>query len=377
MTIWAAVFWGSAALLGWAYAGYPLALSLLAGRRRNQEAGHSGGGFSVSVVIAAKNESVRIAEKIRGLLKQGGESLGEIVVVCDHCEDDTAAQAEAAGGSRVRCIRHDTGRPGKAGALNAGVAAAASDLVLFNDVRQSLADDAIERLAAWFRDPRTGAVSGSLEISSSAGGAGRGLDAYWSLEKRIREGESVLDSSIGCTGAVYMIRRELYVPVPPDTILDDVVIPMLIAEQGFRVRFDPAARAFDPQPLAGEAERRRKIRTAAGNFQMLFRHPRWLLPWRSRLWSQLISHKYLRSASPLLLAACLASAFMLRGSWFYLAVLAAGLALGLLAGIGLAAPSLKSRLFAMPAGFAFLQIAQAAGFWMWLRSLGGGQKGWR
>lgn len=376
--IWIALFWVSAALLVWTYAGYPAVIALAAGRRRADEQAAGGSqALSVSVVIAAKNEAARVAEKIRGLLRQGGDAVREIIIVCDHCEDDTAAQVGSLGESRVRCIRHDSGQPGKAGALNAGVAAASGDLVLFNDVRQSLGDGAIEKLVAWFCDPQTGAVSGSLEIQSSAGGAASGLDAYWSLEKRIREGESVLDSSIGCTGAIYMIRRSLYVPVPHDTILDDAVMPLLIAEKGFRVRFEPAARAFDPQPLAGDAERRRKVRTAAGNFQMLFRYPRWLLPWRSRLWWKLISHKYLRPASPLLLASCLAAAFMLRGHAFYRTMMIAGLAMIALAAAGLLMPGLRAKVFSIPAGFAFLQIAQVQGFIRWLFSLGGKEKGWK
>jgi hypothetical protein len=161
---------------------------------------------------------------------------------------------------------------------------------------------------------------------------------------------------------VYAIRRPLFQPIAPDTILDDVVIPMQIALTGHRVIYDSKAEAFDPQPLDPCAETMRKARTLAGNFQMLLRHPAWLLPWRNRLAFQLISHKYLRLAGPLLLVCALASSAFLARSPFYRACLGAQVVLYVLAAAGLALPSLRPRLFSIPAGFLFLNLMTLRGF---------------
>jgi cellulose synthase/poly-beta-1,6-N-acetylglucosamine synthase-like glycosyltransferase len=201
------------------------------------------------------------------------------------------------------------------------------------------------------------------------------VDAYWRLEKAIRQWESELDSSVGCTGAVYAIRRDAFTPMTADTILDDVVVPMQIAAQGLRVRFDPAALAYDPQTLGGEKETRRKVRTLAGNFQMLSRYPSWLLPWGHRLWWKLMLHKYLRLAGPALLVLAFLSSLMLRDHVFYRWALIAQIAFYGAALTGWMMPGLKLRALSLPAGFVFLQVCVVRGFGSWLSMDSKG--GWR
>ena len=65
------------------------------------------------------------------------------------------------------------------------------------------------------------------------------------IEKKIRELESACGSVVGATGALYAVRRRLLVPVPPETILDDVYLPMQVVRQGARVIFEPRARACE------------------------------------------------------------------------------------------------------------------------------------
>ena len=122
-----------------------------------------------------------------------------------------------------------------------------------------------------FNDSSVVAVSGQLFPHGSIGGASRGIDFYWKLEKSLRNAEAKHDSCIGCTGAIYALRRESYSPIPQDTLLDDVIIPMQAVTGGRRVLFDAEARAYDPQRLDVKREIYRKPRTLAGNFQMLVR----------------------------------------------------------------------------------------------------------
>ena len=85
------------------------------------------------------------------------------------------------------------------------------------------------------------------------------------------------------------MRRELFRPIPRGTILDDVYWPLQVAMQGYRVVHDERAAAFDRLPERTADEFRRKVRTLAGNFQLVARLPAVLLPWRNPVWLQFLS----------------------------------------------------------------------------------------
>ena len=364
----AAGFWLSGALLFYTFAGYGALMALLARGRGGVKNLAPAPLPDVCVVVVAHNEEARIAARVADLLAADypAEKL-RVLVVSDGSTDATVARAAAVDPARVSVLVQPE-RAGKAAGLNAALAQATAEVIVFTDARQRFAADAIARLAAHFADPRLGAVSGALEIDAAASAAGAGVDAYWRYEKFLRAAEARFDSCIGCTGAIYAIRRALFTPLPADTVLDDVVIPMRLAVAGHRVIHDPAARAFDPQPLEPAAEKIRKRRTLAGNFQMLFRHSAWLLPWRNRLWWQLLSHKYLRLAAPVFLLVLLAASAALAAQPFYRAALALQLAGYLAAALGLLFPALRGKVFALPAGFVFLNLTVVRAFLHYLTS---------
>jgi cellulose synthase/poly-beta-1,6-N-acetylglucosamine synthase-like glycosyltransferase len=361
------VFWLSTLMLAFTFAGYPLLMWL---RARGKEAASPeplpAASPSVTALVVAHNESNRLTARIQNLLESDypPDKL-RILVVSDGSTDDTAAHVRLLGHPRVSVLEL-LEREGKAAGLNAGVAACESDLIVFADARQTFAADAISRLATWLADPQYGAVSGELEIAGAQSNTGSGVGAYWKLEKFLRHQEALTDSCIGCSGAIYAIRRSLFEPLPPDTILDDVVIPMRIAIAGYRVAHDPEARAFDPQTQEPAIESQRKSRTLAGNFQMLFRDVGWLLPWRNRLWFRLFAHKYLRLAAPLFLGAALVSSAVLWRHPFYLAALLLQGGFYLLAIVGMAT-RLRHRFLSLPAGFVFLNLAVVRAFFRYLR----------
>jgi hypothetical protein len=134
----------------------------------------------------------------------------------------------------------------------------------------------------------------------------------------MRSAESRVGSTVGATGAIYAIRGDLFSPLAPDTILDDVVLPVRIVRQGRRVVFEPGAKAYDQAPRSAAQELTRKVRTIAGNFQLFAREPWLLLPWRNPIWIQAVSHKGLRLLTPLLLAVALGTnVALLRHGWPY------------------------------------------------------------
>jgi cellulose synthase/poly-beta-1,6-N-acetylglucosamine synthase-like glycosyltransferase len=321
---------------------------------------------AITVVLCVHNGAKEIEQRLRNLAACHWEGGREILVFCDGCEDDTAARADGAGIAGVRVLA-STEQRGKWAALNDAIKSASHPIVVFADLRQTYDPDALKKLAEAFRDPAVGAVSGLLEIAASGSGGGRGVDLYWRIERKLREWEARFDSVIGCTGAIYAIRRELFTELTPGTILDDVVIPMQIALQGRRIAYEPRAVAFDPQDLDPVREKGRKLRTLVGNFQMLEQHPRWLLPWRNRLWWQLLSHKVARLTVPWLLGTIAILTVATTKSpfiWSLLGLQALCYTLGIL---GWVCPGLRTRWVTVPAGFLLLQWSCALALPAYLR----------
>jgi cellulose synthase/poly-beta-1,6-N-acetylglucosamine synthase-like glycosyltransferase len=221
-----------------------------------------------------------------------------------------------------------------------------------------------------FRDPEVGAVSGNL-LLESAPGVLAGVGLYWRFEKWLRAQESRLHSLTGVTGAISAVRRDLFHPIPPETLLDDVYWPLQVAMRRRRVLFDESAVAFDRLPERADHEFRRKVRTLCGNFQLVTLCPAAFLPWRNPVWLQLISHKLLRLAVPWALLVLLVGSIILPGPVYRLC-LASQVALYILGLLGLQSDE-RRRLTLTYTASSFLVLNGAAmwSFAMWVTGRAG------
>ena len=370
------VFWISAMTVVYVYAGYPALLAVWARLRplpapRPAEPG--AGLPTVSIVIAARNEAARLAARIENLLALDFPAeRRQIIVVSDGSTDDTL-DVLARFGTTVEAIA--VAACGKAASVNVAVARATGDILVFADARQMFAPDAVRELVAPFADPAIGGVTGELlldcEASDVAGrragterrraiadrrtradrGPGRredldrrgrivstiaeGVGLYWRYEKQLRRFESTVGSTLGATGAIYALRRTLYRPLPVDTILDDVLTPMQAVLAGYRVVFSERAFAFDCAAVDARTEQRRKVRTLAGNVQILRHEPRLLVPIVNPVWLQYVSHKLGRLVVPWALITLFTASLALAGQHaIYALALFAQCALYLLGGYG-------------------------------------------
>lgn len=319
------LFWLSILLVAYVYAGYPLLLAAWAAAAprivRKRSPSDTSSWPPVSVVVSVHNEGPRLPARVVNLLEQSYPRALEIIIVSDGSNDGTATCLRQFG-NRIRLI--EVPRGGKPLALNAGVAAATGELIVFADARQRFAPDAIVELVANFQDPEVGAVTGELilDCERQTDGVdttiGDGVGLYWKYEKWLRRHESRVWSTLGATGAIYAMRRSLWHPLPQATLLDDVLAPMRVVLAGKRVVFDERAQAFDRVAPSGPAESRRKVRTLAGNYQILRLEPRLLLPLLNPVWIQYASHKVGRLLVPwALLGAFLASIGLAGQSWLY------------------------------------------------------------
>src|SRR6185503_11561920 len=244
------------------------------------------------------------------------------------------------------------------------------EIVVFADARQRFEPQTVRELVANFADPSVGGASGELVLAAHDGtaAAGHGTAFYWRYEKFIRSTEGRADSTIGATGAIYAIRRDLFEPIPDDTLLDDVLIPLRIVRRGYRVVFEPNARAYDRASSTARQEFVRKTRTIAGMFQLIAREG-WLLnPLRNRLWFETISHKVLRVALPALHAVVLVSNVLLADAGFYGLMLALQAMFYCAAAVGLTQRDARRRslVFTAPSAMCLLLWATVVGFFRFI-----------
>ena len=314
------MFWGAAAFIAYVYAGYPCWL-WVRGKVRPHPVRKGSIRPTVSIVVVARNEENVLAGKLDNLLSLNYPSDAyEVVVVSDGSSDRTAeVLGEYARTGRVQAIVKAEAR-GKAAGLNDAIARAHGEIVVFNDARQFVEPDAIRLLIENFADPDVGCVSGELMLGDPRRGeAAQGMGLYWRIEKQVRELESKSGSVVGATGALYAVRRNLVVPVPAETILDDVYIPMHVVRQNARVVFEPRARAWDAPDLGAEREFARKVRTLSGNYQLLQLAP-WLLGNSDPIRFEFISHKLMRLLVPFALAAALVASLALVQPFYRVAL---------------------------------------------------------
>jgi len=306
------IFWLSMIGVFYTYAGYPAIIWMLA-RLRPRPWTVGPISPSVSIVLAVHNGATLLPRKIQLLLDLDYPNLKEIIIVSDGSTDGTVELLAPLHDSRLATIILSE-HGGKAVAVNAGMARATAEVILFVDIRPEIAHGAIQQLVNNFSDPNVGCVAGELMLRKeghddpSAAVSG----VYWSYEKWIRTCESIYSSPVGVYGGFYAIRRELAFPQPAGLILDDMFQPLSIIRQGYRSVIDSRACVYDIWPTRIEEEFHRKVRTLAGNFQ-LFRLAPWTLTSRNPVLFQLVSHKAMRLVVPYLLLLLLVSTLSLSG----------------------------------------------------------------
>lgn len=361
------VFWIAALLLGYTYVGYP-ALVLVLARARHRPVRRGDARPTVTVVMTVYNGAGDLAAKLDNLssLDYPPGRL-DIVVACDGCSDASAAVARAHAGRPVTVLEYAE-RRGKAACVNDAVAVARGELLLMVDVRQRVEADALLRLVSCLADPGVGVAAGELCFEVPESGFAAGVDAYWRYEKAIRLAESASGSTIGVSGALYAVRRRLFPVLPAGTVLDDVYVPMLVLRAGHRVVLEAGAVAWDRPSHSSTVERRRKLRTLAGNYQLVSLAPWLLLPGINPAWLRFVSHKLLRLLSPWLVLAFAAASASLSGLHGVYMLAAAGLLLfAALVVLARFVPPMAGLLpVRVASAFAHMNLYAAQAFFTWV-----------
>jgi cellulose synthase/poly-beta-1,6-N-acetylglucosamine synthase-like glycosyltransferase len=355
-----ALFWAAAALIGYTYAAFPLLL-LARARLRPRPFRSAPVTPSVSIVVAAYNEERVMGDKVANLLALDYPAdRVEIIVASDGSTDDTVASAASAPGGRVRVL--DLPRSGKAGVLNAAVAEASGEILVFSDANSMFAPDALRELVAPFADPEVGGVAGDQRyLPDGRAGSTSGERGYWDLDRRIKQAESTGGNVISATGAIYAIRRSLFVTVP-DGVTDDFATSTAVIASGRRLVFASGAVAFEPVGATASMEYGRKVRVMTRGLNAVLLRRALLDPRRHGFYAlQLFSHKVLRRLMAIPQLMLLGSTLRLaRRSPIYALLAVAQSAVYTLGAVGLAldrrCPA-RHRLLALPAYFCLVNLA--------------------
>jgi len=358
----AAAFWICAGLILYTHLGYPLALrALLALRHRpTLSPGTWDEPPLVSLIVAAYDEEGVIGAKVANALalEYPRERL-ELIVASDGSSDATVQRARAAGADLVL----DLPRGGKVAAQNAAAERATGEILAFSDANSAWAPDALRHLVEPFADPAVAYVCGQVRFLDPRGDNLEG--AYWRYEMAVREMESALAGVTAGNGAIYAVRRDEYIPLPPAGS-HDLSLPFLLAKRGRRSLYAPWAGAEEKMVPTLEGELARKRRMMVGIWDIVVREgmlrPRGYPPLYG---FEIVSHRLLRYTTPFLHAVVLAANVALLGEgWVYTATLAAQLAFLLAAALGRRLPVGPLRIARY---YAMTTASIALGLWDRLR----------
>ncbi|MGH8542285.1 MAG: glycosyltransferase family 2 protein [Gammaproteobacteria bacterium] len=314
-------------MLVYSYPGYPALLWLVSGFAKRPTGTSTEGAEdnvpSLTLIISAYNEEKVIAEKIdNALALEYPKELLEIVVVSDGSSDSTTDIVSKFANKGV-VLRHYEGRIGKTACLNRALPLAAGKIIVFSDANSKYDRSALKALVCPFKESTVGFVTGWTRYGSSEDmTAAYSLGLYSRLEFMTKELESTIGSCVGADGAIFAIRKELYVPLR-DYDINDFVIPLTINEQGYRGVLQKRAFCYEKDAGGTKGEFHRQVRITTRTIRAIIKHRQLLNPFRFGLFSiKLFSHKVCKFLVPVFTIALFLSSLLLAPrSGFYLAAL--------------------------------------------------------
>ena len=300
MTAIEVLFWVFLFIVFYAYIGYGILLFVIIRIRRmfgfsKERVPYPDYEPDVTLFIAAYNEKDFVDAKVKNSRELDYPS-GKLhkVWVTDGSNDGTPDLLRQYDDIEVH---HLDARNGKIGAMNRGMKLVTTPIVVFCDANTMLGKESIRRIVNLFSDPIVGCVSGEKRIfgkdKDAAAGAGEGL--YWKYESTLKKWDAELYSVVGAAGELFAIRTELFQEVEKDTLLDDFIISLRVAQNGHTIQYDPEAYAIETASSDVKEELKRKIRISAGGIQSVVRLGSLLNIFKyGTLSFQYISHRVLR-----------------------------------------------------------------------------------
>lgn len=317
MSVYESTFWLSMLLIFYTYAIYPAILLVAASvRNANKQRAERMPGVNdtISLLVAVYNESDILVKKIQNLRDISADSNDlEILIGSDGSTDGTNELLQSCALPNLK-VELFPNRRGKAAVLNDLFAIASGKIIVLSDANTFFDRNTVQKLVCHFQDSTVGAVTGELRLESDHTSlSGLGEVSYWTYENMIKRRESDILTTLGATGAVYAMRRELFTPLPTEkVVMDDFLIALNIIKQGYRVRYEPGALAYERSTGTVEGEFKRKVRIGAANFHGMTEFFQLLHPRHGFVAFALWSHKIIRWCVPFFLIAMFSCSVLLN-----------------------------------------------------------------
>ncbi len=366
------LFFGVLVLIALPSFGYPIFLWLCPSARESQCAVEPP--RRVSLIISAYNEEDAIAEKLENALALNyAKEFLEIIVISDASTDRTDEIVRSYSGRGVHLFRQEQ-REGKSAALTQFVPKASGEIVVFSDANSMYEPDSLRYLVSRFADPLVGYVVGQQRYRNDGSAVSVAESLYWKYESWLKAQESRVGSVVGGDGAIYAIRRNLFVPLQPDDI-SDFTLPLRIVAAGYRGVYEPSAVCYEDTAASFDGEFRRKVRIVNRSLQAVRRVPQVLNPLRvGRFAVQLCLHKVMRWLLPFFLVLALVlnlamvsmSGDFLVGKPVYEFILLVQVGFYAIALSGMLPTLRRSKLILLPYYFLVSNVAAAVGVIMQL-----------
>jgi len=304
------IFWVLIFIVFYAYLGYGIILFLLVVIKRifKKKQTNIDNNYEpeVTLFVAAYNEKDYVDDKVNNSfnLDYPSEKVRQVWIT-DGSDDGTPNILKGYTNKGVE-VHHEDARGGKIGAMNRGMQFVKTPIVIFSDGNTMLGKESIRRIVNLFKDPKVGCVSGEKRIASKDTDTAVGSEGiYWKYESKLKKWDAELYSVVGAAGELFAIRTDLFQKVEKDTLLDDFIISLRIAMDGYTIQYDPEAYAIENSSADVKEELKRKIRISAGGIQSIVRLAPLLNIFKyGTLSFQYISHRVLRwTLAPLSLPA--------------------------------------------------------------------------
>ncbi len=367
------LFWTSLFLIAYTYLFYPILLLFLRlGREKKLQHIVITEEPTVTVIIAVYNEENVLSRKL-GNLREIDYPISRLrfLIGSDGSNDRTNDILKNFVLPNLT-VHYFTDRRGKSAVLNDLVAQCDSEIIVFSDADTIFIPQTVRNLVQHFHYPSIGAVCGELlqgSIDSSV--AGFGENFYRVYDNMIRQFESDIKTTLGTTGAVYAIRRNLYEILPSQKLVaDDFIIPIQILKKGYMVKYESKAIGIELTHNSVTNEFDRKSRLGASNFQGIPQFSSLLNPIHGFVSLALWSHKIIRWCVPFLLLLLLfASALLFSNAGFYYLFFKGEIFFYSLALLGFLFEQLKMKIsiFGLPYYFVAMNAALFVGFIKFLR----------
>jgi cellulose synthase/poly-beta-1,6-N-acetylglucosamine synthase-like glycosyltransferase len=244
-----------------------IVLQALRPARRSRADGDPDVQLNCAICVCAYNEEHTIARKVENLLAlRMREPDLEILVYVDGACDRTAEILREYG-SQIS-LHVSTERRGKTYGMNILASEARASILIFTDANVLMDMNCVRDFRRYFSDPEIGCVCGNLVYTNDGASATASSGSiYWRFEEAIKKLEMESGSVMGADGSVFAIRRSLHKP-PPDHIIDDMYVSLMILCGGYRVIQASDALAYEESVVSAREEFGRKIRIACQAFNV-------------------------------------------------------------------------------------------------------------